>query len=71
LKVALVELLGSEWSELETKEPQMESKAVFINPKQPDKQVWLSQSERKFAGNRFVASLTILTDLPVLNFKAN
>lgn len=71
LKVALVELLGSEWSELETKEPQMESRAVFINPKQPDKQVWLSQSERKFAGGRFAASLTILADLPVLNFEAN
>jgi hypothetical protein len=71
LKIALVELLGSEWSELETKELQLESKAVFINPKQPDKQIWLSQKERVFTGNRFVASLTILTGLPILKFEAN
>jgi len=71
LKVALIELLGNGWSELQTNEPQMKSKAVFINPKQPDKQVWLSQKEREFAGGRFVVSLTLLTDLPVLSFRPN
>lgn len=71
LKTALVELLGNEWSELEAKDSQMKFRAVFINPKQPDKQVWLSQKEQEFAGGRFVVSLTLLTDLPVLSFEPN
>jgi hypothetical protein len=68
LKIAMMDLLGDEWRELQTSEPQKEHRVVFINPKQPSTQIWLSQDEHEFAEDRFVVSLTLLTKLPALNF---